>query len=398
MIAWVIEQALSLDPQGIVVVVGHGAEDVERAAREAAGDVELTCVVQEPQLGTGHAVQMAAPALGAAPDSVVVLYGDMPLLLPESLSELILARRELGAGGIAILSAFAADPTGYGRVVRDPDGTFTGVTEHKDCSAEELGIDEINLGVYAFAGPELLADLPRIGNENSQDEYYLPDLLLMATQAERPVATVTIEDNDEGLGINDLTQLSEARWALQVRILEQHMLNGVLIEDPATTFIAHNVEIGAGTHILPCTYLHSGVRIGVGCEVGPFTHLRVGTVLEDGAEVGNFTECKKSTIGAGSKAKHLSYIGDAQIGAKVNVGAGTIFANYDGVHKHTTVVGDRAFIGSGTIIVAPNEIPAGATTGAGAVVTRSADMSAGEVWVGMPARNLAKSKKSTSGS
>ena len=251
----------------------------------------------------------------------------------------------------------------------------------------------MNLGVYAFPGAALLDALPRLSNDNAQNEYYLTDVLGMLVAAEHPVATVELEDADEGLGINTIEQLSDARWALQMRIHEEHMANGVFIEDPSSTYIDHGVTIGSGTHVLPCTVIRAGVTIGEGCEVGPFTHLRVGTVLRDGAEIGNFTECKKSIVGEGSKAKHLSYLGDAEIGANTNIGAGTIFANYDGVHKHKTIVGDGAFVGSGTILVGPNTIPDGATTGAGAVVTRSAKMEPNETWVGMPARK--HSKKST---
>jgi bifunctional UDP-N-acetylglucosamine pyrophosphorylase/glucosamine-1-phosphate N-acetyltransferase len=182
---------------------------------------------------------------------------------------------------------------------------------------------------------------------------------------------------------------------MQLRILEQHMDAGVSIEDPATTYIASGVTIGAGTRILPLTVIEGGVTIGAGCEVGPFSRLRRGTVLADGAEVGNFTECKNTTLGEGTKAKHLSYLGDARIGKRTNIGAGTIFANYDGRAKHETLVGDDAFVGSGTIIIAPNSIPDGVTTGAGAVVTRSAKPAAGETWVGMPARRLESKGRET---
>lgn len=210
----------------------------------------------------------------------------------------------------------------------------------------------------------------------------------MADAGGRPVLPLVLEDAGEAQGVNDLGQLAEVRWQVQMRILEEHMAAGVRIMDPATTFIDHGVEIGCGTEILPCTVIRSGVKVGEGCEVGPFTHLRAGAVLEDTAEVGNFTEMKNSTLGSGSKAKHLSYLGDTRIGAKANIGAGTIFANYDGEKKHPTTVGDGAFIGSGSIIVAPNEVPAAATTGAGAVITRSAEMREGETWIGMPARKL----------
>jgi bifunctional UDP-N-acetylglucosamine pyrophosphorylase / glucosamine-1-phosphate N-acetyltransferase len=392
LVAWVVDQALALDPARVVLVVGHGAEAVEAAVRsqvEGAGGVEFTAVRQEPQNGTGHALQVCIPALAGA-GRVVVLYGDMPLMRPTSLTALLEAQSQVGAGGAALLTAWPDEARGFGRILRDGDEDFVGIVEQKDCSEEELAIGEVNLGVYAFPGAALLDALPRLSNDNAQGEYYLTDVLGMLVAAENPVATVELEDADEGLGINTIEQLSDARWALQMRIHEEHMANGVYIEDPSSTYIDHGVTIGTGTHVLPCTVIRSGVTIGEGCEVGPFTHLRVGTVLKNGAEVGNFTECKQSTVGEGSKAKHLSYLGDAQIGARTNIGAGTIFANYDGVHKHKTTVGDGAFVGSGTILVGPNNIPDGATTGAGAVVTRSADVGPNETWVGMPARRHQK--------
>lgn len=392
LVAWVVDQALALDPARVVLVVGHGAEAVEAAVRpqvEGAGGVEFTAVRQEPQNGTGHALQVCIPALAGA-GRVVVLYGDMPLMRPTSLTALLEAQSQVGVGGAALLTAWPDEARGFGRILRDGDEDFVGIVEQKDCSEEELAIGEVNLGVYAFPGAALLDALPRLSNDNAQGEYYLTDVLGMLVAAENPVATVELEDADEGLGINTIEQLSDARWALQMRIHEEHMANGVYIEDPSSTYIDHGVTIGTGTHVLPCTVIRSGVTIGEGCEVGPFTHLRVGTVLKNGAEVGNFTECKQSTVGEGSKAKHLSYLGDAQIGARTNIGAGTIFANYDGVHKHKTTVGDGAFVGSGTILVGPNNIPDGATTGAGAVVTRSADVGPNETWVGMPARRHQK--------
>jgi bifunctional UDP-N-acetylglucosamine pyrophosphorylase / glucosamine-1-phosphate N-acetyltransferase len=387
LVAWVVEQALSLSADRVVLVVGHGADEVGPAAQAAAGDTPLEVVVQQPQRGTGHAVQVAAGALGD-PERVVVLYGDMPLLRAESLAGLVEAQRSAGPGATAMMTACPEDPRGYGRIVRGAGGAFERIVEQKDCDPGQLALDEVNLGVYCFDGQTLGRDLPRLSDSNAQGELYLTDLPGMAVSEGRPVVTVDLEDPHEAAGVNTVSQLAEARWVMQARILELHMEAGVLIEDPATTYIDHGVEIGAGTHVLPCTYVHTGVRIGEGCEVGPFAHLRRGTVLADGAQVGNFTECKNSILGAGSKAKHLTYLGDTELGERVNIGAGTIFANYDGRTKHRTVVGDGAFVGSGTIVVAPNSLPANITTGAGAVVTRSADMQPGDVFVGVPAKRL----------
>lgn len=390
MLEWVLDQALALEPQRVILVVGHGADAVKQALAGHPAAAKLQFVTQEPQLGTGHALQCCLPALGADPGRTVVLYGDMPLLRGESVRALVAAQAAQLDGGLALLTAIFDAPRGFGRIVRDPKTkAVVRIVEEKDCTSAERELDEVNLGVYCFDGRGLVAALPRLSNDNAQKEYYLTDVLALFVAEGRPVAAIELEDASEGLGVNTLAQLAEARTELQWRILEQHLENGVYVEDPASTYIDYGVSIGAGTKILPCTVIRSGVRIGAGCEVGPFTQLRPGTVLEDGAEVGNFTECKNSTIGKHTKAKHLAYIGDATLGAHVNVGAGTIFANYDGKAKHKSVVEDGAFLGSGTVVVAPNRIGPRATTGAGAVVTKNSAVGAGQVWVGVPAKRLA---------
>ncbi|MCY2958742.1 MAG: NTP transferase domain-containing protein [Planctomycetota bacterium] len=389
MIAWVLDQALALEPERIVLVTGHGAAEVEKAVGEMGLGARVRFVRQEPQLGTGHALQVCLPELGADPGVTVVLYGDMPCLRPETLRALVATQAESARNGMAILTAVPDEPRGFGRILRDDAGHVTGIVEERDASPEQREIDEVNLGVYAFDGPGLVAALPKLSNKNAQGEYYLTDVLAAFVAGGRAVRAVELEDHEEGLGVNTLAHLAEARWALQLRILEGHLENGVYIEDPATTYIDHGVEIGAGTRVLPCSVIRSGVRIGKDCEVGPFAQLRVGAVLEDGAEIGNFVEVKNTRVGAHAKAKHLSYLGDGEICARSNIGAGTIFANYDGVKKHKTKLGERVFVGSGSVIVAPNTIGDGATTGAGAIVTRDSNIGAGEVWVGVPAKRLA---------
>jgi bifunctional UDP-N-acetylglucosamine pyrophosphorylase/glucosamine-1-phosphate N-acetyltransferase len=393
MLAWVVDQARAIGPERILVVVGHGADEVEAALIDAGQREHVKLVRQEPQLGTGHALQMCLPALGPDPGVVVVLYGDMPLLRPQSLTALLAMQARDALDGAALLTATPEDPRGYGRIVRAEDDRVECIVEERDCTDDERAIAEVNLGVYAFDGRALVRLLPKLQAKNAQGEYYLTDVIGLLVTEKKPVAALELDtvegsEEQETIGVNTLSDLSDARWVLQMRIHQTHLDNGVFIEDPATTYIDHGVTIGTGTRILPCTVIRSGVTIGERCEVGPFTQLRAGTVLAEGAEVGNFVEGKNTRLGAHAKAKHLAYLGDATIGARANIGAGTVFANYDGKHKHTTVVGERTFVGSGTIIVAPNTLGAGSTTGAGAVVTRESGIQDGETWVGVPARPL----------
>jgi bifunctional UDP-N-acetylglucosamine pyrophosphorylase/glucosamine-1-phosphate N-acetyltransferase len=323
----------------------------------------------------------------------VVLYGDMPLLSPASLARLVEAQGAT-AGGASLLTATPRDPRGFGRIVRSQGGEVARIVEEKDAAPAEKALAEVNLGVYCFPGAELVRILPSLTALNAQREYYLTEVVERLVQAGRPVRALVLEDEREAIGVNTLAHLAEARAALQYAILERHLQAGVVIVDPATTYVDHDVTIGAGTTIHPCTVIQAGVKIGAGCEVGPFATLRGGSQLADGSAIGNFVEVNRSHVGRKSKAKHLAYLGDATLGEKVNIGAGTIFANYDGKTKSPCRVGDGAFVGSGAILVAPVDVGSGAILGAGAVVTRNSNVGAGEVWVGVPARALPlKSKK-----
>lgn len=397
MLGYVVEQALGLEPNRILVVVGHGADEVrdylELIKEETGAGDRIQAVFQAERRGTGHAVLSCESELRAAQAAgvqgpVVVLSGDMPLFRDETLQGLTRAWGDLGSeGGAVILTSEPPDARGFGRVLRGPSGVV-GVIEQKDATAEQRAIREVNVGVYAFSLGTLLEGLPRLSSENAQGEYYLTDMVGLLVGDGHQVGAIVVPDAEEVIGVNTLKHLAEARSGMQLRILEEHLAAGVRIEDPATTYIDHGVDIGRGTCILPCTVIRRGVSIGSHCEVGPFTHLRVGTRLDDHAEVGNFTECKKSRIGSHTKAKHLSYLGDVTIGERANIGAGTIVANYDGTHKHPTTIADRAFIGSGSILIAPCEIGAGALTGAGAVLRKGTVVGPGESWVGVPARCL----------
>lgn len=382
LVACALDAAAALQPQRTLVVLHHQKEKVAKAL---AGRPGVTFVDQGNPLGTGHAVQVAMRELGDFDGDVIVIYGDCPLLTTETLQELRLTR---GAAPCSLLTACPDNPHGLGRILRDEDGRLIGIREQRDCSDQEQEIHEINVGFYCFDAAALRPALQGLEPSNAQGEYYLTDVVAAFVADGRDVATLEVADPSEIQGVNSLADLAVARMMMHERILLEHLLNGVLIHDPSSTFIDHGVQIGADTRILPCTVIDAGVVIGRDCEVGPFAHLRVGTVLEDGAEVGNFVETKKARLGEGAKAKHLTYLGDATVGKRANIGAGTITANYDGVHKHPTQIGERAFIGSGTVLVAPCQVGDNAMTGAGAIVRKNSQIGDGEVWVGLPARLL----------
>ena len=375
-----------LAPARTVVVVHHHKDKVEESLRAAMGSASagLSFVDQGEPRGTGHAVQAGMRELEDFEGDVLVIYGDCPLVTTATLQQLCELR---GDAPCSVLTGYLDDPSGLGRILRDDDGRFVGIREDRDCSDEERAIDEINAGFYCFDAAALRPARARLGADNAQGEIYLTDVAAaFAGVANLP--TLEVDDPAEIQGVNSLTDLAMARTLMQERILYDHLMNGVLIVDPATTWIDADVEIGADTRIMPCSVIGAGCRVGSGCEIGPFAHLRAGTVLEDGAEIGNFVEAKKTRVGAGSKARHLTYLGDAEIGSGSNIGAGTITANYDGVHKHKTTIGDRCFVGSGTVLVAPSTMADGAMTGAGAIVKPNSELGADEVWVGVPARKL----------
>ena len=398
MLGHVLDTARQLAPAGLHVVVGHGAESVREAC--AAPDIEW--VLQPQQLGTGHAVLQALP--GIPEDALVlVLYGDVPLLRAQTLAALV------GAAP-ALLTAHLGDPDGYGRVLRDPQGALRGVVEQRDADAQQRAIREINTGVLAYPARLLHDYLPRVGNGNAQGEYYLPDVLAMAIADGHAVTAMPAEDARDTAGINDRLQLAAAERMLQQRRAQQLMRDGATLADPqridirgslhcgSDVFIdvncvfegavtlgegvrvgAHcvlrDVHIGAGSSVQPFSHLE-GAQLATGCSVGPFARLRRGTVLADRACIGNFVETKKAHIGKGSKVNHLSYIGDAALGAGVNVGAGTITCNYDGVNKHRTSIGDGVFVGSNSTLVAPVALGAGGFIAAGSTVTEDVPVDA----------------------
>jgi len=382
-VAWPVAAARELEPRRLVVVAGDHREALASVLPETGVEV----VVQDRPLGTGHAVLAAGPALAGAAGTLLMMYGDCPLV-PADLLRAVVEAREAEDADVAMVTVELDDPTGYGRVVRGPDGRVRAIVEERDASPEERAIREVNSGIWAVALPGALEALGRVGRDNAQNEIYLTDLAELMVASGGVVAAVRWDRPEDVLGFNDQAELAAVRSILRRRILDRHMAAGVEIVDPDTTYIDADVAIEPGARILPCTMIEGRVSIATRCEVGPFTHLRDGTVLERGARVGNFTETKKTVLGEGVKANHLTYLGDARVGAGTNIGAGTITANYDGRHKHPTEIGERVFIGSGTVLVAPARVEDEGMTGAGAIVKRDTTIGPGEVWVGVPARRL----------
>ena len=396
MLQHVISVARDLNPSAIHVVVGHGAEEV----KEAMAAETLQWVVQEQQLGTGHAVLQAMPRVDER-STVLVLYGDVPLIRLDPLQGLV----EKGTKAPALLTAQVTDPAGYGRILRGDDDSVLGVVEHKDANQEQLLINEINTGVLAAPAADLKRYLPAVGNANSQGEYYLPDVLAMAVADDKTVAAQLATSELEVLGVNDRLQLNQVERECQLRQAQQLLRDGVSVADAArldirgslhcgvdvsidiNVVIEGQVVLGDGVSIGPNCVLKNvtiadgasvhamshleDARVGAKANVGPYARLRPGTVLAEGARVGNFVETKKANIGAGSKVNHLSYIGDCDMGAGVNVGAGTITCNYDGVNKHKTSLGDDVFVGSNSTLVAPLAVADGGFIGAGSTVTKA---------------------------
>lgn len=366
----------------LFVVVGHQEELVRKAV---GGDVQF--VRQTEQKGTGHAVLCAEGLFKGFTGDVVVLAGDAPLISAATVAAMLQAHRQEGAA-CTFLTACLDDPSGYGRIARDTQGKFLRIVEESDATDSERQIQEVNSGHYVFQAPALFEALRAVQPDNKKGEYYLTDALAVLQARARKVSTFRAPDPAEVYGINTRKDLVAATNFLRWRVLQRHLDNGVTIVDPSTTYIEEDVQIGQDAVILPFCVIEHDVVIGRHCEVGPFSHLRPGTVLENEAEIGNFVEVKNSRVGRRSKAKHLSYLGDATLGEHVNIGAGTITANFDGQRKHATVIEDGASTGSNTVLVAPAKLGKGSKTGAGAVVLANQDVPPGAIMVGVPARNV----------
>lgn len=423
LIAHVVRTAQSLDPKTILVVVGHQAEEVEQAVLAEIGEL-ASFAIQAKQRGTGDAVESARSQLENSDSLVLLLSGDVPMIRAETLRKLIEHHRATSAA-CTILGVRLENPTGYGRIIRDAQGRFKKIVEQKDASEEERQVREINSGIYCFESEDLFEALKRVEPKNQQGEYYLTDVAEILNSSNRKVEVLTHTDPREVSGINTRAELAEFENLLRRNAIRRLMIeSGVTFIDPSHAYISPEAEIGRDTVIYPCVtiegrsvvgescVIRSGARIsnsklgdnvtvkdhsliidseiGSNCSVGPFAHLRMNATLEEKATVGNFVEVKKSRLKRGTKAMHLSYLGDATIGERTNIGAGTVTCNYDGVRKHETIIEDDVKIGSDTMLVAPVRVGSRSVTGAGSVVTK--DVPPDSLVAGVPAEVKKKLK------
>ncbi|GAB2489016.1 bifunctional UDP-N-acetylglucosamine diphosphorylase/glucosamine-1-phosphate N-acetyltransferase GlmU [Alkalibacterium psychrotolerans] len=396
MVGHVVDQAMEAKMDKVVTVTGVGAETVQ----EYLGD-KSEYVLQEEQLGTAHAVEQAADLLKGKDGTTLVICGDTPLLTTDTLEKLMAHHEKVGAKA-TVLTAHAENPFGYGRVIRSKDGAVSKIVEQKDASEEEQAVQEINTGTYCFDNRALFDALEKVDNNNSQGEYYLPDVMEILKDQSELISAYQLEDKSEALGVNDRVALAEASKLMKKRINEKHMRNGVTFVDPEQTYIESDVVIGQDTVVEPGVYLkgqtvigedsfigaHSIIedseignqvkvrsslieasKMGNNSDIGPNSHLRPDSVLEEKVHVGNFVEIKKATLGKNTKVGHLTYVGDATLGENINLGCGTVFVNYDGKQKHHIEVGDNSFIGCNTNLIAPVSVEANTYIAAGSTIT-----------------------------
>ncbi len=397
MLLRVLDAAAQAGATAQIAVIGFGAEQVQAAVGQRA-----QTVIQTEQLGTGHAVMQAEPLLAGCTGTIMVLCGDTPLLRTATLQKLLQTHRQMQAQA-TVLTAVMPDPAGYGRVIRDKSGKVTKIVEQKDASAAEALVNEINTGIYCFEKDSLFTALSQITADNAQGEYYLTDVIGILVNQGRTVAAIAAAEHQETLGINSRAQLAQAEGIIRARKLAELMDDGVTVMDPASTFVDDAVTVGADTILYPFTWLEGETVIGSDCRIGPntrlrnttvgdqtviqfsythecdigqsvnigpFVHIRPDSVLADGVKVGNFVEVKNSIIGPDTKLPHLSYIGDSDLGAGINIGCGTVTVNYDGKQKHRTVIEDYAFIGCNANLVAPVQVGSGAYVAAGSTITK----------------------------
>jgi bifunctional UDP-N-acetylglucosamine pyrophosphorylase / glucosamine-1-phosphate N-acetyltransferase len=366
MLAYVLDACRSVGVEKIYVIVGFGADQVKERFADAK---DIVWVTQPKQLGTAHAVKCCKEHLQNFKGHTLVLCGDGPLIRSATLKTLI-EKGESEQSAATLATAVLEDPTGYGRIVRDSYGNIQGIVEHSDCTPQQLAITEVNPSYYLFDNQLLFSTLEKVKPNNVKNEYYLTDALSLIISGGHKVIAVTAVRPEEAMGVNSRAQLSVVSKIMEHRIQQELMESGVTIVDPDNTWIDARAKIGQDTVIEPFTYIHGEVKIGSGCRIGPFAYLRHGTVIGDDVVLGVFTEVKNATLADGVRARHHSYLGDANIGRNVNVGAGSITANFDGHAINQTTVGDNCYIGSGSVLVAPLSLEAGAQIPAGAVVSQ----------------------------
>lgn len=381
LIQHVVRQLKRQGIKKIVVVVGHGKEIViDRLQSEGVEIVE-----QKPQLGTGHALAVCEKQLRSFNGDILVLPGDV-FIEDDACIKQFCSFHTKNKNDVSLLTACIDDPQGYGRIIRSDDDSVVAIREELDASKKERMIDEVNTGIYLFSGTSVFTLLKRVKKNPKKKEYYLTDIVDVSVQTKKRVGGFTVDKEIAILGVNDRSQLAVIQSILKDALIRKHQLNGVTILEPHSTYIEADVTIGTDTTIFPFSYIEKNVIIGKGCQIGPFCKIRSGSQVSDAACIGSFVEVVRSTVGKKTNIKHLSYIGDAVVGNNVNVGAGTVTANYDGQNKNTTCIKDKAFIGSNSVLVAPVTIAEGAKTGAGSVVLRGRDVPAGKVACGVPAR------------
>jgi bifunctional UDP-N-acetylglucosamine pyrophosphorylase/glucosamine-1-phosphate N-acetyltransferase len=399
----VLDAAGDMNPSKVLVLIGHGTTEVRESINRRGDSEAIETIVQEPQLGTGHAVAQCLGALEKTEGTVLVLSGDTPMIRPETLLRLTGARTSAGAA-VGVLSGVLPDPTGYGRILRDDDGGILQIREQKDLLPGQEKVREVNLGIYSFDAGFLRRGLPLLSNNNAQGEYYLTDLVQAAATNGSGVVTCRADDPGEALGINTLSELAAMEGAMNRSYLKTLMDSGVRVVDPEQTWIEETVNVEPDVQIQPMCFLSGSTRVGSGTKigpgavianttigrnvvilpfcvindsevddgasVGPFAHLRPGSHLKQSSKIGNFVETKKSVIGEGSKVSHLSYVGDSELGSNVNIGAGCVTCNYDGYAKYRTVIEEGVFVGSGTMMVAPVTLGKGSLVAAGSTITK----------------------------
>lgn len=381
MLGYLIDTVKKVGIKDIVLVLGHKGGEVKKVFKD------YKYVLQKKQLGSGDAVNCARGCLKNYTGDILLLYADTPLIKEETILNLIKAHKE-GKFGCTVLTAEVDNPKNYGRVIQNYDKSVRKIVEDKDATSEELLINEINVGAYVFNKKTLFENIDKIKINKKKNEYYLTDIINIFNESGIKVGSYLTDDISQGLGINSQKELAQANQIVKLRVLDKFMAGGVEISDPLSTCIDEDVSIGKNVVIYPNTIIEKNVKIGNNCKIGPMARIRSGTVIGNNVEIGNFVELNRSHIGDGCTMKHMTYLGDAVLGKNINIGAGTITANYDGKNKNKTIIGDNAFLGVGCILIAPVKVGKNSVIGAGSVVTKNHNVPDGKTVIGIPAKVL----------